>query len=531
MFRKQGAAALMKDGHSHFAGVEEAVLKNIEACKAISNITKTSVGPNGMRKMIIDHLEKTYVTSDTAIIQQTLEVEHPAAKMMVIAATAQEAECGDATNLVISLCGELLENAEYLLKQGIHQSEIVTGYELAFEKCMEYLKGMSCWSLNDKCSFAQLQIACKTSLSSKIYGYEEELSKLVAEACLMVMPKDPTKFNIDNVRIGKVAGGSFSDSTVIDGFCSARKMLSNITKGDEVKVAVYSHELQPPQAESKATVLLKTADELLNFSKSEEQAMENAIKAIADSGVKLIVAGSSVSEMALHFINKFDLMLLRTPSKFEIRRICRACGATALSSMSPPMPEEQGFFKSVMCREICSHWVTIMHSPDSKVATIQLRSGAKAQLEEMERAIHDAVGCLNAACKDGRYVAGAGATEIALSLQLQKFASTRKGLDQYSIQKFAEAIEIMPKMLAKSSGQTVIHSMASLYKAHSEGNAHAGVNVEGKDADSVINASDAKILDHQQSKIWAISHAVEAALTVLRIDQIIMSKQARGAPQ
>ena len=138
---------------------------------------------------------------------------------------------------------------------------------------------------------------------------------------------------------------------------------------------MFSHELQPPQAESKSTVLIKNAEELLNYSKSEEEAMEKAIKAIADTGVKLIVAGSSVTEMALHFINKYDLMLLRTPSKFEIRRICRSCGATALSAMGAPLPEEMGFFKSVESKEICSHWVTVMHSPDSKVATIQLRSG------------------------------------------------------------------------------------------------------------------------------------------------------------
>jgi T-complex protein 1 subunit theta len=530
MFQGQqpGISGLLKDGGKHFAGVDEALLKNIEACKGLSQITKTSLGPYGMNKLIINHLGKHFVTSDTNTMVTEMEVMHPAAKLVVMAAKSQEQECGDATNLVVSLGGELLQRAEELLKEGIHASDVHKGYDLAFKKCLDMLTPLKAWSVTDYKDPAQMEKCVKTAISAKQLGLEGPLAKLVADACVRAMPPKPSAFDVDNVRVAKVHGGNVQGSFVVEGMAIARPPSGVANKKEKAKVAVYAEGIEAPGTETKGTVLLNNADELTNFTKNDEARMEEFIKSIKDTGVELIISGGSISEIAGHFLNKYGIMALRITSKFELRRLCRTVGATAIIRKGPPLPEELGYVETANVEEIASQKLTILRTRDSKIATIVLRSASPNVLDEMERAIDNAVNVVRCACKHPGFVAGAGATEIELAHQLQQFGATVPGLDQYAVLKFAEALEVVPRILAENCGHNHVDAITALYAAHQRGETAAGVDVESASGSKLCNAAEAGVLDHLESKRWAIRFVVDAVLTVLSVDQIIMAKQAGG---
>eukprot|EP00879_Flechtneria_rotunda_P026898 GHRR01028742.1.p1 GENE.GHRR01028742.1~~GHRR01028742.1.p1 ORF type:complete len:375 (+),score=126.23 GHRR01028742.1:701-1825(+) len=344
-----GLQAMLKEGHKHFSGVEEAVMKNIDACKALAQMTKTSLGPNGMNKMVINHLEKLFVTSDASTIVTEMDVYHPAAKLLVMAAKAQAGEVGDGTNLVLTLAGELLGNAEVLLRDGLHTSEIADGYQRAADKALQVLEGLVLprtdqLDVKDKATVAT---RLKGSVSSKQLGYEDLLAPLIAEACIDVVPTNPANFNVDNVRIVKILGGALPDSRVVKGMMLKRDTDGTIKSVKDAKVVVYAQGVDTSGPETKGTVLIKSAEELENYSRSEENKLQEYIKGIADSGAKVVVSGGNIGEMAMHFLEKYSLMAIRIPSKFDMRRFCRATGAVALVKLQAPQPDELGFAKQV----------------------------------------------------------------------------------------------------------------------------------------------------------------------------------------
>eukprot|EP00913_Durusdinium_trenchii_P031906 g29882.t1 len=433
MFNQQvGLQGLLKDGGKHFSGVDEALLKNIEACKNLAQITKSSLGPYGMNKLIVNHLGRHFVTSDTNTIVTELEVMHPAAKLIVMAAK--------------------------------------------LTKCV------------------------KTAISSKQLGCEGPLAKLVAEACVQVMPPTPSKFDVDNVRVTKVQGGNLNSSFVVEGMAIARRSSGVENCKEKAKAS-----------ETKGTVLLESAEQLMNFSKGEEQKMEEMIRAIKEVGVDVVISGGTISDMALHFLNKYKIFALKINSKFELRRVCRTVGATSIVRSGPPLPEECGYVESIKVEEISSEPFTIIKTRDSKISTVVLRSASPNVLDELERAIDNAVNVVRCTARDPRFVAGAGATEIELAHQLQQFGAT--------------ALEVVPKILAENAGHSHVDAITALYAAHQKGETAAGIDV---DAGPVCNALEKGILDHMETKRWAIRFTLDAVLTVLKVDQIIMAKQAGG---
>ncbi|GLD94279.1 hypothetical protein PINS_up002890 [Pythium insidiosum] len=269
----------------------------------------------------------------------------------------------------------------------------------------------------------------------------------------------------------------------------------------------------------------------MNYNKSEEKHLEEAIRAIAESGAKVVVSGGSISEMAMHFLEKYQLMAIKIQSKWELRRLCRAVNANALVRLGAPTPDEMGFCDSVMVKEIGGKKVTIFRQEkeDAKMSTIVLRASTENVLNDIERAIDDGVNCVKATCKDARFVAGAGATELELSRQIKSFGEATPGLDQYAIKKFGDALEIVPRILAENAGQMATEVISSLYAAHATGNLNAGVDVEDETESHVVsNALSKGIWDHLETKKSAIRLGVDAAVTVLRVDQIIMAKPAGG---
>eukprot|EP00899_Mesostigma_viride_P002925 jgi/Mesvir1/12633/Mv14593-RA.1 len=321
-----------RQGHQHISGLDEAVLKNIDACKQLSQISRTSLGPHGMNKMIINHLDKLFVTSDSATIMSELEVQHPAAKLIVLAAKAQQSEVGDGANLVVSLAGELLQNAESLLCDGLHTSEVINGYNMALRKVLDLL-GEAVIPGSDKVdvrNVADVVPQLKSAIAAKQFGREEVLAKLVAEACNLVCPKNPGSFNVDNVRMAKVVAGNLNQSLVVKGLVLTRDAEGTIKHVSKAKVAVFASGFDTSDTETKGTVLIQSANQLENYIKSEENKMEEYVKGIVDAGVGVVVSGGTVGEIALHFLERYKVMCLKIPSKFELRRFCRATGSTAL---------------------------------------------------------------------------------------------------------------------------------------------------------------------------------------------------------
>eukprot|EP00741_Cyanophora_paradoxa_P009918 tig00000157_g9607.t1 len=527
-FGNTGLASMLKEGARHFSGLDEATFRNIDACKQLSQMTRTSLGPHGMNKIIINHLDKLFVTNDSATMVKEMEIQHPAAKMLVYGSQQQEQEVGDGTNTVIVIGGELLVQAESLLRMGLHTSEVISGYAKAGKKALEILESLVEKTIDDVRNKDLMIPALKTVVGSKQYGAEDILTPLIAEACIQVCPKNPKKFNVDNVRVAKILGGSVAQSTIVNGFVLTRDAEGTIKHARNTKVAVFSCGIDMSDTETKGTVLVKSAQELMDYNKSEENKMEEIIKGIAATGAKVVISGSKIGEMAMHFIERYKLMAIKVPSKFDLRRVCKAVGATALVRMGAPTPEELGECDEVSIEEIGSTKCAVFRQKrgdESGVSTIVVRGSTVNIMDDIERAIDDGVNAYKALAKDGRQVAGAGAVEVEIARQLISYGESVPGLEQYAIKKFAEALEVIPRTLAENAGMTATDLLSTLYAAHEKGQRGVGVDVENQ---TLLDANAHGILDALAAKYWALKYATDAAMTVLRVDQIIMSKPAGG---
>ncbi|KAI1505412.1 T-complex protein 1 subunit theta [Biscogniauxia marginata] len=524
-------AGLFKQGYNNYDSEDGAVLRNIDACRAIASTVQTSLGPYGRNKIIINHLQKMILTSDAATILKELDVVHPAAKLLVMASQQQEAEMGDATNLVIILAGELLKKAEDLLRMGLKTADIVTGYERAQAYALEALEELVVDKVEDIRTQDHLSKAIRTVVASKQNGNEDILATLVSEAVLAVLPKNPVNFNVDNIRVVKIMGGSLEQSRVVKGMVFPKEPDGSVKKASKAKVGVFSCAIDISQTETKGTVLLHNAQEMIDFTKGEEAQLESAIKELHDVGLRVVIAGSTVGELALHYLNRYGILVIKILSKFELRRICRVVGATPLARLGAPMPDEMGSVDVVETIEIGGDRVTVFRQEDevTRTATIVLRGATQNHLDDVERAVDDGVNVVKAVTRDARLVPGAGATEVQLVGRIQAFGDKTSGLSQYSIRKYGEAFEVVPRTIAESAGLDATEVLSRLYTAHHKKDDWAtGVDIENDDGTGTLNAKNEGILDLMVTKAWAIKLATEAARTILSVDQIIVSRQAGG---
>lgn len=405
--------------------------------------------------------------------------------------------------------------------------------------------------LKEMRSATELSKALRTVVASKQSGTEDILAGLVAEAVLAVLPKNPFNFNVDNVRVVKIMGGSLEQSRVVKGMVFGREPDGIIKQARKAKVGVFSCPIDISQTETKGTVLLQNAQEMVDYTKGEEDRLETAIKELYDSGLRVVVAGSSVGDLALHYLNRFNILVIKILSKFELRRLCRVVGATPLTRLGAPMPDEMGQVDVVETTEIGGDRVTVFRQEDAnavtRTSTIVLRGATQNHLDDVERAIDDGVNAVKAITKDPRLVPGAGATEIQLVERISNFADKTPGLPQHAIRKYAEAFEVVPRTLAESAGLDATEVLSRLYTAHhrnttaddessGEGSSseeeesywNTGVDLEIGSSGGTLDAVDEGILDLMASKSWAIRLASEAARTVLSVDQIIVARQAGG---
>mmetsp|Transcript_16437 Transcript_16437/g.14824 ORF Transcript_16437/g.14824 Transcript_16437/m.14824 type:complete len:550 (+) Transcript_16437:55-1704(+) len=526
-----GVGGMLKDGHKTFEGVAGAVVRNIEACKALASMVQTSLGPYGMNKLVVNHLEKIIVTSDCATIMKELEVQHPAAKMLVMASEMQETEYGDNTNFVISFGGELLKLAEDLIRNGLHTSEIVSGYQRAYEKALEILPKLVVYTVKDIRDRKEMAMAIKSVLATKQYGYEEFLSELVVEAASITYSpssKKP-KLNIDSVRIAKIKGGNITQSTVVKGMVVLRDSEGLVKHVKNAKVQVFGCGFEASSTEAKGTVLIKNADDLLTYNRSEESKLEEIVKGVVATGVNTVVVNGSISEMSQHYLDKYSIMVIKIASKFDLRRICQSLGATAVVRLGPATPEELGSCSLIEVKEIGGKKVIVFSQEfdeDTAISTILVRSSTENVLNDVERALDDGIHSIKALGEDPRLLPGAGAVELELSKQLKEFADDVLGLDQYAIRKFAEAFDVVPRTLAENSGCVPTSIMHKLHLSHSKSDSkNFGFAIDELEPFDVTTAN---IYDVYITKANALRLAVDAVLTILRIDQIVMSKPAGG---
>lgn len=396
-------------------------------------------------------------------------------------------------------------------------------------------------------SHAELSKVIRTVVASKQSGSEEFLADMVTEAVLAVLPKQPANFNVDNIRVVKIMGGSLEQSRVVKGMVFGREPDGSIKKAQKAKVGVFSCPIDISQTETKGTVLLHNAKEMLDFTKGEESQLETIIKELHDSGLRVVVAGSTVGELALHYLNRYSILVVKILSKFELRRLCRVVGATPLARLGAPMPDEMGNVDVVETLEIGGDRVTVFRQENdaTRTATLVIRGATQNHLDDIERAIDDGVNVIKAVTRDGRLVPGAGATEMQLIERVSAFGDKTPELSQYSIKKYAEAFEVIPRTLAESAGLDATEVLATLYAAHhaSSDNSDSdeedeeeddepewtmGVDIENEDGTGTLDAKDEEILDLLISKQWAIRLATEAVRTVLSVDQIIVARQAGG---
>ncbi|MCQ2820920.1 MAG: T-complex protein 1 subunit theta [archaeon] len=519
--------SLLKEGFKHYKGIHEAVMKNIEAIQDLSSMTRTSYGPNGMNKYIINMHDKLYLTKDASVMTEQLDINHPAANIFVRASKAQDDQCGDATNLVITFGGELLNLAGDMISGGLHLSDIILGYEEGFKKAMELFETIP---KEDKSDIKDVQTVTKliepVIKTKLVHEQEKILAPLIAEACISALPEEKQKFDVDNVRVAQILGGSLLDSSLVKGLIEVRDVEGTVTKVEKCKVAVYNCPLETQGPETTDEVVFKNASDLLNYTKGEEDHMESIIKAIVDSGVKAVVVGGAISNMALHFLDKYGILAFRIMSKFELRRVAKALGATLLVRLGAPTEEEMGYADEISVMEISSTKCIYINNNNekNKYATIILRGTTQGMLQNMERIVQDGVNLYKCMCKNTVFGPGAGAMEMYLANEIKNYAKTIKTLDQYGIEKFGEAFEVVPRTILENSGFNVNESLAAL-RSKSLKNPKSGVCIEDGE---IKDAFEMEVYDHLETKKWAINFAVEAALTVLRIDQIIVAKPAGG---
>ncbi|EMP25453.1 T-complex protein 1 subunit theta [Chelonia mydas] len=384
----------------------------------------------------------------------------------------------------------------------LRELEVIEGYEKACKKALEILPDLVCCSAKNLHDVEEVASLLHTSVMSKQYGNEIFLAKLIAQACVSILPNSG-HFNVDSIRVCKILGSGVSASSVLHGMVFKKETEGDVTSVKDAKIAVYSCPFDGMITETKGTVLIKNAEELKKFSKGEENLMDLQVKAIADAGANVVVTGGKVADMALHYANKYNLMLV-SPQNTKI----------------PPTLEEMGHCDSVCLSEVGDTQVVVFkhEKEDGAISTIVIRGSTDNLMDDIERAIDDGVNTFKVLTRDKRLVPGGGATEIELAKQIASYGETCPGLDQYAIKKFAEAFEAIPRALAENSGVKANEVLSKLYAVHQEGNKNVGFDIEAEAA-AVKDMLETGVLDTYLGKHWGIKLATNAAVTVLRVDQ------------
>jgi len=512
---------ILKEGTRRTRG-NEARNGNITAAKAVADAVRTTLGPKGMDKMLVDGSGGVTITNDGVTILREMDIEHPAAKMLVEVAKTQDDEVGDGTTTAAVLAGELLERAGELLEQKVHTAIIATGYRAAADKAMDILKDIT-HTISENDREALLNIATTAMTGKGAEGSKEKLAGIAVAAIKSIVDEEDGKkvVDIDNIKIEKKVGQSVDESELIRGIVLDKNkahhdMPSKVTGA---KIALVTRPIEFSKMELEAEINISTPDELSRYLAQEEQIVHDIVNRLANAGANVVLCQLGIEDIAQHFLAKANIIAVERVEKKDIEKVARATGANLITSVDDFNPADLGSAGLVELRghgEDKMLYITECSNP--RAVSIIIRGGTEHVVESTERAVEDALRAVGVAIEDEKLVAGAGSPEIELALRLKEHASKLKGREQLAVAKFAEALEVIPKTLAENAGLDPIDMLVELRSRHEKGNKDAGLNVfEGKVEDMWKNG----VIEPLRVKTQAINSATETAIMILRIDDVL----------
>ncbi len=519
---------VMKEGSERTRG-KDAQSRNILAAKTIAAAVKSTLGPKGMDKMMVNSTGDVVITNDGATILREMDIEHPAAKMMVEIAKTQDDEVGDGTTSAVVIGGELLKRAEDLLEQEVHPTLIVTGYRLAAEKAYEILKELALDVTPDDTE--TLEKIATTSMTGKgVEVARELLTELAVESVRAIAEKgEKGKVDIEHIKLEKKTGGSKEDTMFIKGMLvdKERAQTGMPKLVEDAKIALVNSALEVEKTEVDAKIEITSPDQMKGFLDEEERMLEEMVSKVKDSSANVLLCQKGIDDLAQHYLAKEGIMAVKRVKESDMKKLASATGGKVLTTLEEIRPGDLGNAGLVEERKISDEeMIFVENCQNPKSVSILLRGGTEHVVDELEREMNDALRVTACAVEDGKYVTGGGATEIEMALKLRDYASSVGGREQLAIQAFADAVDVVPRALAENAGLDPIDMLVALRSAHESSDKYAGLDVFKGESTDMLKAS---VIEPLRIKTQALSSAAESATMILRIDDVIASS-AEQAP-
>ncbi len=501
---------------------KDAQRNNILAARMIAEVVKTTLGPKGMDKMLVSPTNEIIVTNDGVTILNEMQIEHPAAKMMVEIAKTQESEVGDGTTTAVMLAGKLLENAEKLLDMKIHPTVITKGYKIASEKCQEVLNDVALRLTSDADNENILRQIAMTAMTGKgAEGSKEKLAEIIVRAVKQI--QNGKNIDINDIKIEKSRGDGVMDTELISGIVLDKEKVSqdmpSLVKNARIALVDFALELKNPEIEAKISIT--SPEQLQSFISQEEKAIRDMVWKVSNSGANVIFCQKGIDDFAQYLLSKEGIYACRRVAKSDMEKLAKATGGKIVSNLSELTPFEVGNAESVEeIRHADDVLTYIRGCQNPKALTILIHGGSGHVIDEIERSLRDGLGDVICSLKSGLVVPGGGAVEIELARRLREFGQSLSGREQLAVEEFASALEFIPVTLAENAGLDPIEILTELKSRHDSGEKNTGINLLNN---KIENAIEAKIIEPYKIKSQAISSASEVAIMILRIDDVIAS--------
>lgn len=502
----------------------EAQRTNILAAKLVAETVRTTLGPKGMDKMLVDSMGDVVVTNDGVTILEEMQIEHPSAKMIVEVAKTQDDEVGDGTTTAVILAGELLKNSEKLLEQNIHPTVIAKGYRLAAEKSQEILESIA-EIVNEKDTSLLKKLAMTSITGKGAENAKEKLAEFAMNAVKSIMDVEDSSviINQEDIKIEKKVGGSIDDAELVKGIIIDKERVNSsmprfITKA---KIALVNSPIEVKNPETDAKISINDPSQMQAFLDMEENMLRKMVDKITSSGANVVVCQKGIDDLAQHFLAQNGIFAVRRVKQSDMDKLARATGAKVVNKIEDLSNDSLGYAGLVEEKRVGDeHMTFIQECKHPKAVTLLVRGGTEHVVEEIKRALDDCIGVVVSALKTKKIVAGAGAPEIELAKQLRKYSESLPGREQLAVQAFADAVDIVPRTLAENAGLDPIDILTELRAAHDKKIKWAGINVfTGK----VMDAWQKGVVEPLKIKTQAVSSAAEVAVMILRIDDVIAS--------
>jgi archaeal chaperonin len=516
---------ILPEGTNRFLG-RDAQRMNILAGKVLAETVRTTLGPKGMDKMLVDSLGDIVVTNDGVTILKEMDIEHPAAKMLVEVAKTQEDEVGDGTTTAVIIAGELLKKAENLLDQDIHPTIVAMGYRQAAEKAQEILNVISI-DADDRDTLLKVAMTAMTGKGTE--KAREPLAELVVSAVKQV--EEDGDIDQDSIKIEKKDGATIDDSELVQGVIIDKERVhpGMPKKVEDSKIALLNSAIEVKETEVDAEIRITDPAQMQAFIEQEEGMIRDMVKKISDAGANVLFCQKGIDDLAQHYLAKEGIMAVRRVKKSDMEKLSRATKAKVVTNIEDLTLEDLGEAGLVKEKKISGEdMIFVEGCKDPKAVTLLVRGSTEHVVDEIERAVEDAIGVVAATVEDGKVVAGGGAAEISIAKGLKEYADTISGREQLAVAAFAEAMEVVPKTLAENAGLDSIDSLVDLRAAH-EKSIYMGLDVFQGEVRDMYRAG---VIEPHRVKKQAIQSAAEAAEMILRIDDVIASSgSGRPGPE